>query len=316
MPSRDPIRGPGSNQYQDKPPLPVQQELNFVRHRSREAAKHLHETVTEESNAGANLPLVTSTRDVLNRFLISSEAQRRWKTWRKNPKRSDVVETVESHTSKAVYQTTPQEVEEVCRRTGHALGNVRKKDVDNIKEVRDWNPPFAFTHVFHLTTEKLQHLPTFSEVREFCRSDEVIRANLWEPALDAIHRASSQHSPEMAKAAMTWRIGNAYYSYLKESHVLSTLRDLGVPVEVHPMADALFRTDFWVGDTNIDLYISNPRYKTQFGSGRKSKSKDLLADANPPFKFEVLELQTRHEFGTVHLPDKEQIKKLAPKLMK
>jgi hypothetical protein len=97
--------------------------------------------------------------------------------------------------------------------------------------------------------------------------------------------------------------------------VLATLRDMGVPAQVHPLADALFRTDFWVDNTNIDLYISNPRYKTQFG-GRKSKSEAMLRDANPAFNFAVLELQTRHEFGTVHLPDRQAIAAVIPSLKK
>jgi hypothetical protein len=226
-----------------------------------------------------------------------------------------VVATVEAHTSAVVYDLTPGDVEDVCRRTGHALGQVRKRDVDPVVEIRDWNPPFAFTHVFHLATERVGQLPTFDEVRDFCRTDPAVRADLWEPALRAVQEASVNHDPRLAKAAMTWRIGNAYYSYLRETYVLATLRDMGVPAQVHPLADALFRTDFWVDNTNIDLYISNPRYKTQFG-GRKSKSEAMLRDANPAFNFAVLELQTRHEFGTVHLPDRQAIAAVIPSLKK
>lgn len=307
MNRRSEIRGPGSNQHGDKPPLPsTQQELALSRSRSQSVRQSLHELASDHAHA-------TTTDATLQRFLVSGEASRRWEKWRNDPTRTDVVATVEGHTSAVVYGLTPADVEDVCRRTTHALGGVRKADINPITEIRDWNPPFAFTHVFHLATEKLGGVPTFDGVREFCRDDPAVRTNLWEPALRIVKEASAYHDPRLAKAAMTWRIGNAYYSYLRETYVLASLRDKGVPIQVHPLADALFRTDFWVGNTNIDLYISNPRYKTQYG-GRKSKSEAILRDANPKFDFAVIELPTRHEFGTVHLPDQQSIEAVIPKL--
>jgi hypothetical protein len=304
--SRNPVRGPGSNQHGDKPPLPPSEEdVAAIRSRSQSA---------RESLGGLNeSPNETTTEATLQRFLVSREANRRWQRWRQDRSRAGVVAAVEGHTSAVVYDLTPTDIEDVCKRTTHALGGVRKADINPVTEIRDWNPPFAFTHVFHLATETLGEVPTFDGVRDFCRNDPVVRENLWDPALRIVQEASANHDPRLAKAAMTWRIGNAYYSYLRETYVLASLRQMGVPVQVHPLADALFRTDFWVNNTNIDLYISNPRYKTQWG-GRKSKSEAILRDATPTFDFAVIELQTRHEFGTVHLPDQRSIEKIIPNL--
>lgn len=54
---------------------------------------------------------------------------------------------------------------------------------------------------------------------------------------------------------MWWRLGNAYYSCLRELYVLAVLREAGVPAEYHVIADALFRADFRAGETIISLYV-------------------------------------------------------------
>ena len=253
---------------------------------------------------------MTTAGEVVARFGRSRTAGRALQQWRNDRRRAEVVEAVEAHTSDVIYRLTTGDVRDVAVRTEHALGDVRKRDVDDLVEVRDWNPPFAFTHVFHLVTEHLGTVPTFQRFREVCRDVPVLRRNLWDPALNAVARSGG--GPR-ARAAMRWRIGNAYYSFVRELYVLAALRESGVPVQAHPLADALFRTDLFGGDVNVDVYVVNGRYRDA-GGGRKHRSEFMLRDAVPPFRSVVLELETCHDFGVVHLPSDGACSRVAAEL--
>jgi hypothetical protein len=52
------------------------------------------------------------------------------------------------------------------------------------------------------------------------------------------------------------------------------------------------------------MYVSNAFYKAGL-SGRKPKASEVLGDG--PFAFAHVEIPARPEFGTVHLPDPEQL---------
>jgi hypothetical protein len=201
---------------------------------------------------------------------------------------------------------TPGDVESVCKRTEHALGEVKKRDVEGVAQIRDWHPAFAFTHVLQFAVEAIGHLPTYQEFRSYCHDDPVGQAALWNPAQEAIERAAGVTSREAARDAMRWRIGNAYYSLVRETFVLVTLRDAGLDVRVHPLADALFRVDLWLDDINVSLFIGNGMFRSG-AAGRKERPDDILRDATPPFRFHSMQLGTQHRFGEVHLPSKAAI---------
>lgn len=76
------------------------------------------------------------------------------------------------------------------------------------------------------------------------------------------------------------------------------------------MADALFRVDLWIGDTNVSLFIGNARFRSG-DSGRKARPEEILASADPPFRVASLELPTQHRFGEVHLPRRAVIERAA-----
>lgn len=113
-----------------------------------------------------------------------------------------------------------------------------------------------------------------------------------------------------AEEAMWWRLGNAYYSTLRELYVLAVWRCMGQPVEYHVLADALFRADFWVEDTVISLFVINAQYRDGGGAGRKPHPAEILGDC-AAFRFAELPRVTRHEYGTVHLPARKEIERFA-----
>ena len=270
--------------------------------------------VYHAAGGAAKFKQKTTAVEVIERFAGRSKAAAdRLKTWRGDPNKADVVPVVQAHTVAAVYRLTPSDVERVCKGTEHALGEVKKSIAEQVVDIRDWHPAFAFTHVFHFATEALGALPTYQDFRSFCKDDKHGREMLWRPAQEAVSRAELKWGRDASLAAMRWRVGNAYYSFLREMYVLAVLRDWGTDAHVHPLADALFRADLWVGNTNVSLFIGNGRFRDG-SSGRKEKPEHLFSDAQPPFGFQAIELKTQHEFGAVHLPSLADIKHAAKKL--
>lgn len=223
------------------------------------------------------------------------------------------------HVTKAVDSIQPQDVLKLCKeiaadRSKHALGEIKSADVAKVPEIRDWHPDFAFTQVLHFVTEVAGVLLPF---------DDFIRHSVFKEAFyDQIREKISsvaqcnEEKESLAKRAVRWRLGIAYYSFLKEQYVISLMRSEGISVKQHPLADALFKVDCWAGNTNIDLYVTNPLFRAKGGSaGRKIKSADLLADAVPPFTSIILECATRHTFGDVHLPDEDEVRRACKGLL-
>lgn len=180
-----------------------------------------------------------------------------------------------------------------------------------VQPVVDWRPDFAFTHVMHMALEALGHLPTFQEFTRFCAKDPQGRTALGDPARQIREEACRLgYTPLNAAQAVRWRIGIAYYSFARELYTIAVLRDDGLDVRAHPLADALFRVDAWVGRTVLSLYIRNPRFR-EGRRGRKPLTADILARAQPPFRYEELSLTTGHVYGCVHLPEAGQIRAVA-----
>ncbi|GAA4332684.1 hypothetical protein ACFQY7_36850 [Actinomadura luteofluorescens] len=252
----------------------------------------------------------TTAADVLDLFNVTPATKEKYSYWA--ARRAHVVSHVSAHQTLAAYSIRPGDIEEVCRKTAanyreHALGEIQRGDVAQIVDIRDWRPDFAFTHVFHFTLESLGHVPTWQEFRQFASEDQRARTMLWEPAQEKIAEvAGSGVTGQTARAAMQWRIGNAFYSFLREIYVLANLRSTGLDVRIHPLADALFRVDAWLGRTILNLYVVNPKFRAGI-KGRKERPEDLLAAAPEPFCFETFSLPAADKFGRVHLPSREAI---------
>lgn len=244
----------------------------------------------------------------------SDEAQRLLGEWRERPDRAEVAPVVLSHVTRVVYGLLPCDVIGVCQRTEHALGDVQRRRAEGVAPIRDWNPAFAFVHVFHYLTEKIGRLPTYQELRHLCQEDQGAIAMLGEPSVDKwrdVEREGFDRAE--VKDAIRWRVGNAYYSFLREIYVLSFCRSRGVDLCYHPLADALLRVDFWVGDVILSLYIDNPAYR-QGTAGRKEPPQSILSDARPAFRYLSAALPARNSFGDVHLPKNSELEELISQL--
>jgi hypothetical protein len=168
--------------------------------------------------------------------------------------------------------------------------------------IRDWTTPFAMTHVLHFVAERDGAIPTWQRFRQACQEPQFVDM-LWNPALSAVeHCVLKGYADQgLAREAVQWRIGNSYYSFLREQWVHAYLRRRGIPILQHPLADALYAVDGWFDDKVVSLFIGNQRFRTEF-CGRKHPPSDRLTGAQPPWSFIDIELRTQRTFGVVHLP--------------
>jgi hypothetical protein len=256
----------------------------------------------------------TTADEVVVTFAVTPRARELLRRWRTDPARPQVPRVVMAHTTRVLYALDPAGIEAVCAASEHPLGDIRKQTAMAVGPIVDWRPDFAFTHVMHLAMERLEVLPSFGEFTGFCANDPVGRAALGDPARRIRQLAVDQGFPaQQAAQAVRWRIGLAYYSFVREVYTIAVLRAAGLDVRAHPLADALFRADAWTGRTVLSIYIQNPRFRDG-PRGRKPRSGQILAGARPPFRHEELRLATRHEYGCVHLPDPAEIRAVAERL--
>lgn len=251
--------------------------------------------------------MVTTSQDVLDRFIQrSNNAARIFDEWKNNQQRANVVSVVLSHSTSVIDNVSQADVESIAKQTDHALGDSSSRIGNAVETIRDWNPEYAFTHIFHYITEKIGSVPTWQEFKDIAKRCDDVMGMIYLPSKEIIAKAVKEGwNSHDAKMALQWRLGNAYYSFLREIHVFSIIRRRNPQVSMHPLADALFRVDMWNKNTNINLYIGNARFRSM-SKGRKLTSSKLLSDAYPPFKNIDLELEPRHSYGDVHLvhPDR------------
>ncbi|MDJ1134511.1 hypothetical protein [Streptomyces iconiensis] len=259
----------------------------------------------------------TTAGEVLTHFLVSQAAQSAYESWREDERyKSDVVPCVLAHKTRVAYRLIPDDVERACQATkkpgGHALGWVKKADADRVPAIADWNPPFAFGYLFHRMLETGGRIPEWRDVSRYISNhpDGVHVLG------SAIRRAHADHDAtygrQLVEDAIQWRLGNAYYSFLRELHVLSHLRARGLDAQVHPLADALFRVDAWCGNRVLCLYIGNKAYRNEH-EGRKKEAVAILGAQN--FEFDVINLPPATTYGEVHLPTTSDIEEHLRRLL-
>jgi hypothetical protein len=255
--------------------------------------------------------------DVARFFGRSGNAQRRLNRWKNLPGCGYVAEKVLAHKSMAIFEVAPETIQNMV--TEHPLGDLRETYGNTIEVIRDWRPDFAFSHLFHFCAEDLGRIYSWEEFRDEWSSTPAHRPWLHEPAWEVRRLAESylvtnagygrKRAETAARNALRWRLGTAYYSFLREVYSLGCLRRLGLPVLSHPLADALFRTDLWCGTTTIEIYIDNPRYRSG-NKGRKHHAEDILSDQRR-FNFVTLQMAEPSRYGSVELPTTAEINRCA-----
>ncbi|MEC3979837.1 hypothetical protein [Amycolatopsis sp. H20-H5] len=262
--------------------------------------------------------MVTTADEVVSTFKVTPAARRKYDRWCVDESRARVVELVGNHATVELYRLTLDDVRQVCNKTSHALVNVSRENAERVPAARDWYPRFAFTHLMHYYLEQRKELPTWQKISEFFfHSDEGMDLIGGDTRRLVAQAARDGVSERLVDDALQWRFGNAYYSFLREVFTVVTLRSRGFDVRVHPLADALFRVDGWMGDTVISLWVANEDFRQDKGlepTGRKERACDLLAEAQPPFSYLNIELDKAAKWGRVHLPSAGKLTRAAATL--
>jgi hypothetical protein len=251
---------------------------------------------------------ITTYEETLSTFAARSpNAKTLLDAWLADPYHGPVTLFVKGHVTREVYRLSVEEVRTVCVETEHALGDVSRTRAESVTFIRDWHPAFAFVHCFHYAIERDGGIPTYQRFRAMCQEDHFLRSALFDPALEAIAEAIAQGArPDDARAALRWRVGNAYYGTLRELYSVVALRERGIDLSYHILADALFATDAWIEDLVLSVYVGNPNFK-RLATGRKRHPTTIFADASPPLDHLEICLPAASVFGRVHLPTEDDL---------
>ncbi|UJW29998.1 hypothetical protein L3Q67_32945 [Saccharothrix sp. AJ9571] len=258
--------------------------------------------------------------------------------WEDNPKRikHGVVAAMRDHTTKAIYDCSTVTFDWIKQHHKHPLGDLKKSEIKHIVAARDWEPSFAFVHLFHLLLEDIGRPPLWSEFDQFVYGTHRGREMFGDERAECeakifneeLARITSKHrrviDPEnraryLAKGSLDWRIGNAYYGFMREMYTAVALRERGLDVRVHPLADANFRADGWVGNAILSVFVINPRFKMAdqqraevVQRGRKKHVEELFPGGQ--FSFAALTMDSAEEHGEFHFPTPAELDKVERQL--
>lgn len=244
------------------------------------------------------------------------KAQEIHQQWLARPGYEQVHAFVTSIEHRVLYGLRVEEVERACMTSEHSLGDIRKRELTAhhlYPEIRDFDTPFAFIHLYHGMLEDLGRVPLWQEVLPYL-IDEV-PGRFVGPLREKLRYDTRDRSEQrIIDLGMQWRLGIAYYSFLRELDLFVRLRRThGVDVRYHLFADAALRTDLWCGETLLSLFISNSTFRSEFG-GRKKTVEDIFCDAAKPLRFLEKNLQPRCQRGVVWLVEPEEIAELAQQI--
>lgn len=249
--------------------------------------------------------------------LTGYDLDRQQRDWRRNRVRVHGEETFEKLSRafhgfehRTLYGLTPALVEKAAKDTDHALGESRPND--GRVELKDFSPPYPFVYLFHFLLERFGRVFLWQDFVAFVKAD---------PGLILLPFAKQYGLAEAevfgdweataSMRALQFRLGCAYYSFLREIYVMATLREVhGMDVRYHVLLDVEFKIDMLVEGVPLALYIGSKLYKDGNGGGRKVR----IEDRNPARRTLDLTIIERPVFGKAYLVGTARIAALAAEI--
>ena len=142
----------------------------------------------------------------------------------------------------------------------------------------------------------LEHdgLPTWQSLCTWLAGDGA--DYLWTPYRQQLgFEQSTDAEKQMIRDGTAWRLGNSYYSALREIDIMISLRDAGLPMKYYMLADALFAVDFWRENRLVSVFIDNEQFKSIDGNGRKLRPERIFG--SPQYYCRDFEIFKRRTFG-------------------
>jgi hypothetical protein len=193
----------------------------------------------------------------------------------------------------------------------HALGESRGTAPH--RWLDDFDTPWTFNYQFHGLLDKMKKIPTWEEYENWFFSQGA--STYYVPAVEALKRRHP--SPNKADftqflACLRWRVGCAYYSFLREMHLYTTLRVVyGLPMRYHVLADSQMRIDMWCHNYLLAVCVENKDYRAEQG-GRKQRLEDIVRGTR--FQVIPVTLGKPTGFGRPHLVSPAEIKRVAEQI--
>jgi hypothetical protein len=239
---------------------------------------------------------------------------RRWNEKRGGPRYREVKNFLASLQHDVLHRIPLSEIEEVAHLRGgeptkHALHDVFPED-GKYAGINNFSPPFAIEYLLHDCLETLGRVPRWKDFRNYILKDK--RERYYEPFLKTYNLTrggpgTALGDPHMK--ALHWRIGTAFYSFLREIHLLTSLREsFGLDVRYHVLADVEFKADLVAGETLVALYVPS-EYRDGY-SGRKTS----ITEANPARKTIELRVEVRRDYGKPWVVYPQSLQEIAAKL--
>lgn len=214
-----------------------------------------------------------------------------------------------------LYQVTPSLVKAYIswasspanRVDQHALGTVRPREQQKV--IRDLSPTPPLIFSFHVLLEHMKTIPSFTQFWRFHlrRRSYFMGQALLASGYYNRDPSASEWNTDPNLRTVRYRIGNAYYSALKEINILSTLRHVhGLDVRYHFIIDLEWKADLYIDNTLIEIYVSNERMKGN-GGGRKI----TCQERNPGRSVLAIEKDAKGKFGDCYLHSPSEIADIA-----
>lgn len=248
--------------------------------------------------------LRTTMPDILLAFCRTQAAHSAFDQWLL--RESDVATVMLGHVTQRVYDVTSRDIEDIARTTKNALGSVRQADAARLPAMRDWTSPFPLAFALHRFAEDVG-VSTFDEFRTWCSSTPMGQLMVWND-LVAVQQElcdSGAHHEHVMNASR-WRIGNAYYGFMRELYVASILRECGLDIRLHPVAQRVFHVDAWTPEMMLSVTVGNSSH--QHGSKRRLNPSLLNGHA---MRHHSITLDTPVNFGRIHLPERAAVERAA-----
>lgn len=182
-----------------------------------------------------------------------------------------------------LYEISIRDIMSAVSKSDHSLGEL-KKSCEKYKKVEDWSPNVPFVYLFHVMLERFRKIPTWQDAWAFFEGE--LANYCWTPFCEHYHMDPAIRIEGVRKEdpllidAFQWRMGAAYYSFIREIHYIASIRqNHGIDLKYHFALDAEWRIDFIAGEVLIELFVENKRYKTR-DDGRKVRCWQM----NPGYK--------------------------------
>lgn len=141
--------------------------------------------------------------------------------------------------------------------------------------------------------EKLRRVPTWTDFEKFLFANPDLCLKYFWAAARIQPTTRAEGWPGDMMACIRFRLGNFYYSFLREIHLIVILRRVyGLDVRYHTILDNEWKIDAVCGSVLIELYVPKEGLK-----GFTKERKQTCAELNPGRPVLVLTMKTRNTYG-------------------